>query len=214
MRRAGDGVANRPNVVAVLGVTGSGKSTWIKRRFLYPPPERLLVWDYSPVDEYAAHANIAPKLGDLIRAAYTCHRRGLTFQLVFKPSVKSREFLEREFSVICNLAMELGNLTLLVEELKYVTQPHRAPDAWARVVMTGRKVGLTVIGTSQRPAHIDKDFLGNATVIHTGRLMYPEDISATAKAMCCDQARIRALNMLDWLESDERRELTSGSLTF
>jgi len=65
--------------------------------------------------------------------------------------------------------------------------------------MTGRHRGLRVIGASQRPASIDKDFLGNATLIHTGCLVYPENIRAVAKAMQVEEGGIAAL---DWIEKD------------
>jgi hypothetical protein len=207
------GIANKAHVIAVLGVTGSGKSTWVKRTFLNPPPDRLLIWDYSPLDEYATFAQRLP-LREMVEAAYRCHRRGLTFQFLFKPRVGQRPVLEHQFAVFCNLALALGNLTMIVEELRYVTMPSRAPDAWARAVLMGRKAGLTVVGTSQRPAHIDKDFAGNATVIHTGRLVYPEDIIAVSRAMICPPERIQRLDFLEWLEADERRNLTSGRLAF
>ena len=68
--------------------------------------------------------------------------------------------------------------------------------------MTGRHRGLRVIGASQRPASIDKDFLGNATLIHTGCLVYPENIRAVAKAMQVEEGAIAALAPLDWIEKD------------
>ena len=49
--------------------------------------------------------------------------------------------------------------------------------------MTGRHKGLKVIGASQRPASIDKDFLGNCMAIHIGRLAYAEDVRAVAKGI-------------------------------
>lgn len=49
---------------------------------------------------------------------------------------------------------------------------------------------------------IDKDFLGNATLIHTGRLVYPEDIGAVTKAMQIEANAVAALQPLEWIEKD------------
>ncbi len=81
--------------------------------------------------------------------------------------------------------------------------------------MTGRHRCLRVIGASQRPASIDKDFLGNCTTIHTGRLAYPEDVRAVAKAMGVDEAGIAALKPLEWIEKNMQTGQTSrGVITF
>jgi hypothetical protein len=61
------------------------------------------------------------------------------------------------------------------------------------VVLRGRKRGLKIIGTSQRPASIDKDFLSNATLIRCGALGYPNDRVAVAAVMGADPAQIAAL---------------------
>jgi hypothetical protein len=118
---------------------------------------------------------------------------------VFRPSARE-DLRARQFDGFCALALAAGHLTLVVEELRFVTSPSRAPLKWAEVTMTGRHKGLRVIGTSQRPASIDKDFLGNATLIHTGRLVYPEDVRAVAKAMQVGEGEIAALQPLEWIE--------------
>ena len=81
--------------------------------------------------------------------------------------------------------------------------------------MTGRHKGLRLYGLSQRPASIDKDFLGNCTRVRTGRLAYPEDVKAVSKAMGGHAADIQALTPLHWLEKDMTTgKLTAGVLTF
>ncbi len=81
--------------------------------------------------------------------------------------------------------------------------------------MTGRHRGLRVIGASQRPASIDKDFLGNCTTIHTGRLAYHEDVRAVAKAMGGDEAGIAALKPLEWIEKNmQTGQISRGVIAF
>lgn len=205
------GVSARPRVIAVMGSTGCGKSTWLKREFLTPAPPRLIVWDYSPVPEYGHAARYMP-LADVIRAT-----AAPTFRVAYQaPHNAGRR--AAAFALWCRAVLRAGNCVAVVEELRYVTTPSRSPDDWAAMVMTGRKAGLTVIGTSQRPSHIDKDFLGNATAIHCGALGYDADVETMTREMRLapeDRARLAALKPLEWMHKDrETGELTTGKLKF
>lgn len=207
-----EGVANRPCIFASMGSTGSGKSEDIKRNWLSPAPRRLLVWDLSPIDEYRAYG-ASVTLSQLVAAGGAAGKGG-DIRLVFKPSDNDKRRAQ-EFDIFCTLAMRMGNLTMLVEELKFVTRPSYAPMPWAHCVLTGRKMGLRLIGTSQRPAHIDKDFLGNATIIRTGCLGYEDDEIAVAKAVRVPVDDIHQLQPLDWIQFErETRQVTRGRLTF
>lgn len=196
--------ANKASIVAVLGASGSGKSTFIKRTISRGHP-RLLIWD--PMVEY--EGQYVDGLGDLL-AGLKLKR----FRLVFRPTSDPARRAQ-QFDLFCRAALAAGNLTLVVEELRFVTTPSRAPLGWAQACLTGRHKGLRVIGASQRPASIDKDFLGNCTAIRTGRLAYPEDVKAVAKAAGIAPAKIEALKPLDWIEKDMATgKMTSGVLTF
>jgi len=201
-------VAARPRILAVLGNTGSGKSAWIKQTQLRQAG-RLLVWDFSPIDEYARFCSYVP-MPDLIRRAQHPGAR-LAFQAPHNSGVRAELF-----SVFCRLALHVGNAVVIVEELKYVTRPSWSPDAWAALVLTGRKNNLTIIGTSQRPSMVDKDFLGNATEIHCGPLGYDADLSTMSREMRLDKARqaeLAALRPLEFLHySRETGALTRGAL--
>lgn len=198
--------ANKANIIAVMGASGSGKSTFVKRSLKKTTP-RLLIWD--ALDEYGGFGAEIDTLGGLLDVM-----AAKRFKAVFRPSA-DQSVRDKQFDLLCRAAMAAGNLTLVVEELRFVTKPSRAPLGWAQVCLTGRHVGLTVYGTSQRPASIDKDFLGNATVIRTGLLPYPEDEKAVAKAMKIDPAEIAALRPLEWIERNKSTgTLTKGRLIF
>lgn len=190
--------------MAVLGASGSGKSTFVKREISRGHP-RLLIWD--PLAEYT---------GDVVEsaAALLDALKGKRFRLVFRTSPDPAQ-RTRQFDLVCRAALAAGNLTLVVEELRFVTTPSRAPMGWAQVCLTGRHKGLTVYGLSQRPASIDKDFLGNCTRIRTGRLAYPEDVKAVAKVGAVNPAQISALKPLEWIEKDMTSgKISTGKLTF
>ena len=199
---------NKAAIIAVLGASGSGKSTFVKQYLARAKPSRLLVWDF--MHEYKMGDDVS-RVSVLAEKLYG--EKG-SFSLTFRPSA-DESTRSAQFDVFCGLALAAKNLTLVVEELRFVTTPSRAPMRWAQVTMTGRHAGLRVIGTSQRPASIDKDFLGNATLIHTGRLVYPEDTRAVAKAMRVAESEIDDLAPLDWLEKDMQiGKKAKGRITF
>jgi hypothetical protein len=198
--------ANKANIIAVLGASGSGKSTFIKRA-LAKRPGRLLIWD--PMREYGAFGETFTDLAGLVKAMDKPR-----FKLVFLPNAQPK-VRDQQFDLFCRAALAAGNLVLVVEELRFVTTPSRAPLGWAQVTLTGRHAGLTVYGASQRPASIDKDFLGNATLVRCGCLTYPEDIRAVAKAMRLPEADLEMLKPLEWVEFDRDTRLhRRGKLTF
>lgn len=198
--------ANQANIIAVLGASGSGKSTYLKRA-LAKRPARLVIWD--PMREYDAFGQVLTDTAGLVQAMQAAR-----FRLVFHPDSRPAA-MTRQFDMVCRAALAAGNLVLVVEELRFVTTPSRAPLGWAQVTLTGRHAGLTVYGASQRPASIDKDFLGNATLIRCGCLTYPEDVKACAKAMRLPDGDIEGMKPLDWIEFDQKtRKHRRGTLRF
>lgn len=203
--------SNTASIEAILGASGSGKSAYVKQRLKREKPLRLLIWD--PLREYAGFGTITDTVGALLDGI-TAHCKAGNFRLVFQPSSDEQQRV-KQFDLFCAIALAVGRLTLIVEELRFVTRPSAAPLNWARCTMTGRHVGLSVVGTSQRPASIDKDFLGNCTLIHTGRLVYPVDIKNVADAMGIEPVLIEALKPLAWIEKDmQTGEIRSGLLRF
>lgn len=93
--------------------------------------------------------------------------------------------------------------------LRFVTSPSYAPERWSAATMKGRHAGLKIVGISQRPASIDKDFLGNCTRIRTFRLSYPDDRMAVVRAMAEPVDRIEQLGEYEFLQKD----LVSGVVT-
>jgi hypothetical protein len=162
------------------------------------------VWDFSPVDEHAGLARYVT-LPDMVAHVAQAGRTG-PLALAFHPSIDPR-IRARQFDLFCELCIRAGSLTMIVEELRFVTRPSWAPVPWQRCILTGRKSGLRIIATSQRPAHIDKDFLGNATLIHAGCLGYREDVATVASEMRLDAPELEALAPLAWVEFDRKTRL-------
>lgn len=176
-------VTQTADIQAVLGASGTGKSHYVKSAI--KRDRRLLVWDIE--DEYPDLPALT--LSQLPQAFAGKKARRAKFICSADASRRAREF-----DLFCRIAFAAGNLRLVVEELRFVTTASRAPEGWAAITLRGRKRGIRTIGTSQRPAQIDKDFLGNCTLIRCGALEYPDDRKAVAPILRKSLDEIAALS--------------------
>ncbi len=193
--------ANRASIVAAIGATGSGKSAWIKQGIARAKPKRLLIWD--PQGEYGEFGDVYSDRAALLD--HVAHAKA--FRVVYRPGDKLSTYKPR-FAWFCKLAYALGNATVILEELADVTEPSWAPDDWSVITRKGRHKGLRVIAASQRPASVDKDFFGNCTLIHCGRLNYGGDVKCMARVLGVPDAELLALPELAYIE----RDMQSGEL--
>lgn len=171
---------NNAHIVAVIGASGTGKSSYIKGELL-KRQKKMLVW--SPLertDNYGAFLGgqvFTGRISDMVKAVKAGEKK-----LVYVPTGKDTD-VKKQFDMFCRIAWELEGWGVLVEELSRVTMPSWAPPAWKNLSTAGRHQGLTIIGTSQRPAQIDKDFLGNCTEIRCYRVNYDADAKVMADAL-------------------------------
>ena len=176
---------NQPRIEAYIGASGSGKGVSIDRRLRELKAARLLIWD--PRDEYARHAHRVTSLPELVAGV---KRAGPGGHFRLRYVAGSAVGLADAFGLLCALAFEAGDLVLVAEELSDVTDASRAPPAWRRCITQGRHRALHIIGAAQRPALIDKTFLGNCTYIRCFTLRYRDDRAAMARALDVPEARV------------------------
>lgn len=177
------GTRNSADIIAVIGASGTGKSSYIKGELLpraKRAKQRILIW--SPLertDDYAGFCggSVTTKITELIAAIKAGHKA-----IIYWPQGTDSE-VKKQFDLFCRIVWELEGSTVLVEELSRVTMASWAPPAWKNLSTAGRHQGLTIIGTSQRPANIDKDFLGNCTEIRCYRVNYDSDAKVMADAL-------------------------------
>ncbi len=193
--------ANEANIMAIMGASGSGKSLTVKSGLAASPPRRLLVWD--AMDEYSPHAKSCSTLRELVDAM----REQPAFQLRIVPRGSSAKIAER-FAVFCAAAFAAGDLTMIIEELQTVTSPSHAAAEWSDCTLRGRHRGLCVVGISQRPASVDKNFFGNATRVRTGRLNYADDVRCMANVLNVAAEDVAALRPLEYIE----RRMATGEI--
>ncbi len=203
--------SNRPDIRAYIGASGSGKGVSIREHMGATKPKRLMVWD--PLHEYGGFARRVDSLAKLARAV-----KAGNFAVSYYPGPNVKDFPEK-FAMFCRIAFAAGNLTMLVEELADVTSPSHAPLEWSNCTRKGRHRGLRIVAASQRPASIDKDFLGNCTYIRCFTLRYPADRAALAGAMDVPLPDINSLSTVEgesetvitYLEKDFRAGKTQRS---
>lgn len=180
MSRVSQGAKNKAKIIAVIGASGTGKSSYIKGELLVKY-SRLLIWSpLEKTDNYAAFCNgqvITGKITELVKAVKDGAKA-----IVYVP-IGDDKAVKKQFDFFCRIVWELEGATVLVEELSRVTMPSWAPPAWKNLSTAGRHQGLTIIGTSQRPAQIDKDFLGNCTEVRCYRVNYDTDAKVMADAL-------------------------------
>lgn len=188
------GQHNQADITAVMGAPGSGKSLFLKAELKRLKPARLMVWDYKR--EYAEHGQLAASMAEVLQLA-----RKPSFKIIYQPSHDPATG-RSQFDVFCRIAYAAKRLTLLAEELAFVTSASYAPPGWAMVTLAGRSEGLIIYGASQRPAAIDKNFFGSASRIRTGRLNFKRDIEVLADVLQVTRDKVASLAPLQWIERD------------
>jgi hypothetical protein len=196
------GVAAKAHIEAVLGASGSGKSSYVKGLMQRKLPARLIVFD--PEGEWGEFGTVTSRLNDVLEGAKAAGQKG-PMRTIFVPSPDPATAV-KQFDTICRIAFHWERCTFIVDELKSVTSPSRSPVGWGMLTGRGRKRGIVIYGLSQRPASIDKDFLGNCNYVRSGRLTYSEDQRAVARVLGVAESDIGALPDLGWI----RRDMATG----
>ena len=173
------GAHNKARIIAVVGASGTGKGRYIKTELLPQIAAPVVVWSaLERSDNYAGILRVpaTESLADMIAA----WRAGKS--AVYVPP-QNPKLIGEAFSLFCRAAWCMAGAVVLVEELSRVTSPSYAPPAWRDLSTAGRHQGITLIGTAQRPAQVDKDFMGNATTIRCFRVNYENDARVMANVL-------------------------------
>lgn len=203
--------ANRAEIVFVAGMTGTGKTQWLLQRIA--KRKRLMIWSpKEPIDNYAGRFR-----GHLVRSALECHRivKGAgkgPVCVVFSPTGERKKD-ELLFSVFCDIAMDARDMCVVVDELHTVTRPSWAPPGWSKLNLMGRGFGTSVYGISQRPASVDKDFFGNCSMHHSGRLGFDNDAKVMANLLGVPPGELLALPDMHYIEREPRAGAAKRGVT-
>jgi hypothetical protein len=196
------GTSNEAKIWAVLGSSGCGKGLWIKQEIRRLKPSRLIILDTK--DENGEFAEPVATLRDLARATFAKQ-----FKVRYVPRGRTKKDRQAEFEEICRMVSHAKDCVYLIEELGRYTTPSYAPPAWADCCNDGRHDGLHIIAASQFPAQIDKAFLGNATVIHSGYLGEQTHRKVVAEKMDIEAEQLKGLQNLEFLHFDRATRTVS-----
>lgn len=199
--------------VAAFGARGTGKTAWVKQEIARIKPPRLMVWDYK---HDASLEGIGQRFTQWPEFVRECKKKTFAARYLTSPDHDPHE----QFEAFCALAWREGNVLIFVDELAEVTKANKAPAAWRKVVNVGRSYdngtkSIAIIGASQRPAEVDKSFLANCDVIHTGRLGDVADAKRFAQSWGVDPAELVNLADLNWVEKRaDSPNISRGVLSF
>lgn len=200
------GTQNQARIIAVVGKSGSGKGLCVKGELIAPWRGPILVW--SPLESTDNYVDVVKgilctSIEGVVSAIRARHKR-----IVLEPGqnvpagIKPEAWLKTQFDRFCRIAWELSGWMIVVEELSRVTQASWSPAAWKNICTAGRHRGLTVIGTCQRPAQVDKDFFGNCSEIRCYKVGFIADAKAMADVMFCEYRDILALERLHYIHRE------------
>lgn len=203
---ANKGRAAAADVVAVIGASGSGKTSFVMAEIKRRKPKRLLIWDTKGEfarENYGVAVDNLTGLMAALRAAGSAGR----FAICYRPRGDSAD-MKNQFNIFCMAAFYSKNILIVAEELSDVTTASHAPEGWRKVTTQGRTEGLSIYGLSQSPAQIDKNFFGNCSKVRTGRLNYESHIKALANCMSVTNDEIKNLLPGAYIE----RDMNTGSI--
>jgi hypothetical protein len=205
--------ANKASIHAVIGASGSGKTTHVMQCVKRGKPQRLLVWDTKGEFAREGYAQPVRKITEVTAIIKAAGARG-AFKIAFQPSGDAAK-MKSDFSKLCLIAFYAKNCWLIAEELAEVTLAHTAPEGWRKATTQGRSEGLTIYGLSQSPAWVDKFFWGNCSTIRTGRLNFEAHIKTMAQVMGVPKDEILNLNDLEFIHmTTSPKKLERGKIRF
>lgn len=199
---SGAGIGNSADIIGVVGASGMGKGLFVKAYLRSLPRSRaIVVW--SPLEETDDYAGViggavVRSIAELVKAIKAGAKR-----LVLVPESLNTKAFKETFDRFCRIVWELPGWAVVVEELSQVTTASWAPPAWKKLSTAGRHRGITLIGLSQRPAQVDKDFFGNCSEIRTYAVGYKSDAVAMAETMFLDYRDVLKLQKFQYIHRDK-----------
>jgi hypothetical protein len=189
--------------VAAFGARGTGKTAFVVQWLTRHGGPRVLIWDFKDDPTLRELGQPVHSLAELARLA-----KAKTFRLRYV--VDHSKDLAKQFDDFCLVAWTASRLTMAVCELPEVTKAHKAPVLWRRCVNVGREYTapggaygqgfLSIVVDAQRSAEVDKSLIGNADILHVGRMTNPSDAREMADFLGVPHTEIMRLPDLHWIE--------------
>lgn len=210
--------AENARLLGAFGAQGSGKTAWALQAIeRMPLRHRLVCWDFK-------HDPRLKGIGADVRSVPELARAMKAPKFRLRLLVNHDLDIAEQFKWFCTAAWGAGNVLMVVDELPEVTRPGKAPPLWRKCINIGRQYAhpetgkpctLAIVGMAQRPAEVDKSFIGNLDVLHVGRLGEVNDAREMAGKLGCDWRELTTLENLHWIEKRAGQiEPARGVLSF
>lgn len=204
-------VQNR--IVGIAGRKGSGKST-VAREIL-EHCDRLFMLDM--MGEHVWIPEKFERLDDAVIFLLESPNRG-QFWARYIPQDDDEDGLEAEFSEICSIVYDQGNMLLAVEEVPSVSSPNYAPRKFSKLIRLGRHRNVSIVYTAQRLGECPRKLTAATDVFVLFNTTEPLDLDAIAKRCGQEIARkVTELGLHGFIVYDaiEKREIsTAGDLWY
>lgn len=209
--------ASNAGRVAVVGASGSGKSSYVKR--LLKKERRVVIFD--PMDEYSAEG--AKRCTSIAQLQAEMRKSFNKFRLAYVPPSGNEAQALNRLSHLCLKAQEPfkgqktgSQLTMVIEEMNTCFPVHGGDakaKAFAEICSRGRHSFIHVIGVTQRFAEVSTRFRGNLTECVVFRQQGPNDTTAAMNATGASKGQVMGLKNLHYLHA-QQGEITEGEIIF
>ena len=193
----------------VVGMMGSGKTTFAIKLMLNTPAACIFIFDYEN--------RTAPRLGlkpcftenELLAAIET---RWVVFNpaRMFPPREGDRDILspkKRAFAFFCAWAFKVceggpGQKIISLPEIWRFCTPDSIPPEFAQIMQMGRELGIHAILDTQRPELVNGSVVGGATELVCFKLIGPDALKTVAK-LGVDRDQVARLALGSFISRDQ-----------
>jgi len=201
MPRTEPGVIKSNERLAVLGKTGSGKTTWALKR-VWEPLSSVVFYDWKNQHAADLNAPVVESLEEVREALFAEKPEHRVEKLVYVPDPfeKSTE----KFDQLCELVWRKGNTHLIADELKGVYQEGGGvkpiTDHHDAIMTRGRARGIGMTNLSQRPKRIPLESISEAEHVIAFRLNLADDRKRLGEVFGSEHTHlIRELSGHEWV---------------
>ena len=166
-------------------MTGMGKSLWCKQNTAHLT--RLITLDHQKEYRRGVIVETFQDLTDYLKQSPRSFRCICRFQD------------KDEIFAAIELAWELGNCTLLAEEVSIICRPNWIDENLEKITLFGRHRNVSLVATTQRPALVHRSITAIAEKIVAFRHEETSDLEYL-KDRGFDPEQVRMLDRLQYLE--------------
>ncbi|MBI4847552.1 MAG: ATP-binding protein [Nitrospirae bacterium] len=149
----------------IIGRRGYGKTT-LAGKFLDQRTQPAIIVDMLGQFKHGKRFFSAKDLLDHI----------LTKKISITDPLILGSFELNDFSIICEIAIRLKNVMLIIDEVDFFDSPRVQDKNFKRVIHYGRHYNIDLVTTSRRPANISRDLTSQTDEFYVFRVTEKRDL--------------------------------------